>query len=144
MKVREIIRLDIPSSSEYVGVVRQTVEGIARRLSFSPDEIEDVKLAVGEACTNAIKHGVRHDARITIRYTICPDGLEIEVRNGVTTCKAPEVASCPPDPSAMNEGGLGLYLMQTLMDEVELSWEPGLVIVRMLKRTPQSRVPLGS
>ncbi|HOM71293.1 MAG TPA: ATP-binding protein, partial [Armatimonadota bacterium] len=50
------IRLEIPSATEYVGVVRRAVEGIARRMNFDSSEVEDLKLAVGEACTNAIKH----------------------------------------------------------------------------------------
>jgi len=46
-----------PISAAYVTVARQTVEGVAKRMPFARTEVEDVKLAVGEACNNAIKHG---------------------------------------------------------------------------------------
>ena len=59
MRQGEVVELEIPSAPEYVSVVRNAVEGIARRMEFSAGEIDDLKVAVGEACTNAVKYGCR-------------------------------------------------------------------------------------
>ena len=50
------VELSIPSISEYVGVARLAVAGVASRLKFTHEEIEDIKIAVSEACTNAVQY----------------------------------------------------------------------------------------
>ena len=52
-----VVRLEIPAVAEWVAVARLAVAAVASRQRFSVDEIEDIKLAVAEACTNAIQHG---------------------------------------------------------------------------------------
>ncbi|MGB9620018.1 MAG: ATP-binding protein [Armatimonadota bacterium] len=133
MKQGEVVELEIPSAPEYVAVVRCAVEGIARRMCFDPDQIEDLKIAVGEACTNAIKYGCpRGDFNnVDIRCIVCEGGLLVEVRNSVAGCFRPEV---PARPDLRREGGLGLYLIRHLMDEVDFEWDQNVAVVKMLKR----------
>lgn len=57
------IQIQIPSSAEYVRVVRLAVLGVASRMPFSYDDVEDIKLAVSEACNNAILHAASEAAR---------------------------------------------------------------------------------
>lgn len=52
----DFLEMKVPAKAEYVGVVRLTVSGIANRMGFSYDEIEDIKVAVAEACTNVVTH----------------------------------------------------------------------------------------
>ena len=134
MKQGEVVQLEIPSSPEYVAVVRHAVEGLAQRLQFSSIQIEDLKLAVGEACTNAVKYGCPADDDshlVEIKCTVVSDGLVIEIKNNIAECKSPSV---PNEPDLTREGGLGLYLMRKLMDEVDLTWDSEVATVRMLKR----------
>ena len=133
MKQGQVVELEVPSSPEYVAIVRQAVEGIARRMDFDEVQIEDLKLAVGEACTNAVRHGCAKDElqHIAIRCTVLTDGLSVEIRNGIADCDVPLV---PVKPDLTREGGLGLYLIRKLMDEVDIVWEPETAVVRMLKR----------
>ncbi|MFS8513265.1 MAG: anti-sigma B factor RsbW, partial [Planifilum fulgidum] len=49
---KDMIELTIPAKADFVGVVRLAVSGIASRMGFSYDDIEDLKVAVAEACTN--------------------------------------------------------------------------------------------
>jgi serine/threonine-protein kinase RsbW len=110
------------------------VEGIASRMHFTQPDIDDLKLAVGEACTNAIKHGCpsRHHPFITIICKVMPESLEIEVRNGLSGGQP-----CPsfvPVPDTSKEGGMGLFLMRKLMDEVDVIWKNRTASVRMVKR----------
>ena len=133
MNQGQTVELQIPSSPEYVAVVRRAVEGVARRMPFESGQVEDLKLAVGEACTNAIKHGSpegRPDV-VTVRCIIMPDGLLVEVQNCISECVSPEV---PTHPDLSKEGGLGLYLIRNLVDEVDLLWQKETAVVKMLKR----------
>ena len=133
MKQGQIVELEIPSSPEYVAIVRQAVEGIARRMNFDDVQIEDLKLAVGEACTNAVRHGcVKSDPQhVEVKCTVMNEGLSVEIRNDIDGCQVPKV---PATPDVTREGGFGLYMIRKLMDEVDIVWEPETAVVKMLKR----------
>jgi serine/threonine-protein kinase RsbW len=143
----------IPARPEWVRVVRLATAGVAARLGFSYDEVEDLKLAVAEACNNAILHG--NGGRIaapqsggaplvTVIWTILPDRLRISVSD---QGRLPAPGLALPEPSTqdageeeLREGGMGLLLIQTLMDEVELDSGPHAdTTLHMIKYAP--RVP---
>ncbi|MCX8053271.1 MAG: ATP-binding protein [Armatimonadetes bacterium] len=138
MKKGEVVELEIPSAPEYVSIVRSAVEGIAKRMCFDADQIEDLKIAVGEACTNAIKYGCPRDDvhNVDIRCVVCEDGLLVEVRNNVVGCCRLEV---PDHPDLAREGGLGLYLIRHLVDQVDFEWNHDTATVKMLKRLQPSQ-----
>lgn len=138
MRQGDCVELEIPSSPEYVAIARQAVEGVARRMPFDPDQIEDLKLAVGEACSNAVKYGCPKGSQhnVEIRCVIYSDALVIEVRNNIAGCGSPVV---PETPDLSKVGGLGLFLIRQLVDEVDLLWEREMAIVKMLKRVPAAQ-----
>jgi serine/threonine-protein kinase RsbW len=131
----EVMQLEIPSSPEYVAIARHAVEGIARRMHFDAGQIEDLKLAVGEACANAVKYSTCSDdnPNVEIKCVVMPDSLTVEVKNKYI---GPDQLSFPNALDPSREGGRGLYLMRQLMDEVHFEWKKGTAVVRMLKRTP--------
>ncbi|MGL5347154.1 MAG: anti-sigma B factor RsbW [Peptostreptococcaceae bacterium] len=108
--------MEIPANPDYVSIIRLTTSGIANRVGFSMDDIEDMKVAVSEACTNAIKHS--EDNKVNIAFNLLSDKLEIEIKdNG----KGYDVSSIEtPDLNNPKESGLGLFIIQTLMDEVNI------------------------
>ena len=112
----ETIKMDISANPDFVSIIRLTTSGIANKIGFSMDDIEDMKVAVSEACTNAIKHS--DDKNVSIVFTILEDGLEIEIKdNG----KGYDVKSInEPDLTNPKENGLGLFIIKTLMDNVNI------------------------
>ena len=134
MRQGEVVCLEIPSSPEYVAIARHAVEGVARRMKFTPSQIEDLKLAFGEACTNAVKYGCpcEETPNVEIKCVVFEDGLSVEIRNSISGCKHPKF---PAKPDITREGGFGLYMMRQLVDEVDLTWGQKTAIVRMFKRT---------
>jgi serine/threonine-protein kinase RsbW len=132
------VNLTIPAKPDYVGIARLTVSGIANRMGFSYDEIEDLKLALSEACTNAVDHAYcGGEGEIEVSCNIFPNRLEIEVidRGNSFDVKEVEQRTGPIelDPSnTLRERGLGLYLMKSLMDHVDIKGDNG-VIVTMTK-----------
>jgi serine/threonine-protein kinase RsbW len=106
------VELRIPARPEWVVVARLTVAAIANRLPFTIEDIEDLKLAIAEACTYVIAAGGDF---IDIVCETSPDFVRIRVRD-LGTIK-PEAAS--KHLSGASTEGLGIFLIQALMDEVE-------------------------
>ena len=82
----ETIKMEISANPDFVSIIRLTTSGIANKIGFSIDDIEDMKVAVSEACTNAIKHS--DDKSVSITYTILENGLDIEIKDNGKGCKA--------------------------------------------------------
>ena len=112
----ETIKMEISANPDFVSIIRLTTSGIANKIGFSIEDIEDIKVAVSEACTNAIKHS--YDKNVNITYTILKNGLDIEIKdNG----KGYDVKSIDePDLTNPKENGLGLFIIKTLMDNVNI------------------------
>ena len=112
----ETIKMEIVSNPQYVSVVRLTTSGIANKIGFCLDDIEDIKVAVSEACTNAIKHSL--DNKFYIEYTIFEDGLTIEIVDNGKGYNVDSVSK--PNLEEPKESGLGLFIIQSLMDDVKI------------------------
>ncbi len=119
-----VVTLSIPCAPEYVGTARLTILGVAGRMGFTYDQVEDIRLAVGEACTNAIDRALRGGngaapAPITIRSQVDATRLIIEIEDhagrpaSATDVEAPAVEIERMDPQE-----LGALLMEILVDEV--------------------------
>lgn len=127
----EQVEIRIPADPRWVRLVRLGAAGVASVMNFSVEEIEDIKLAVAEACNNAIlhsqpAHAPHNEALPTILITLIPsqDALEIRVEDQGRIAK--DITS--PAPQAKNSsldllpvGGLGLVIMQSVMDEARYS-----------------------
>ncbi|NGQ96052.1 anti-sigma B factor RsbW [Brevibacillus sp. SYP-B805] len=132
----DVIELTLPARAEYIGVARLTVSGIANRAGLPYDDIEDVKLAVAEACTNAVEHayGGKGTGRIFMRCAVHEDRLVIVVADDGGSFDIADIQKKlkPIDRSVpieeMTEGGLGLYLIHSVMDEVHITGDEGVVI----------------
>lgn len=115
------VELRIPSKAEWVAVARLAVAAVANRLHFSIEEIEDVKLAVAEACTNCIQHATGGD-QIEITCETHANGLTVRVRDYGIGLAPSEIKT--PQISEPRVGGLGVFLIRSLMDSVEYDVDP--------------------
>ncbi|SDO32082.1 anti-sigma B factor RsbW [Alkalicoccus daliensis] len=134
----ELIEMKVPARPEYVGVVRLTVSGIANRLGYSYDDIEDIKIAIAEACTNVVNHAYPDDTEqdsMHITFAVYEDRMELIVADQggavdvdqLNKGRGPITKEQPVED--LKEGGLGLFLIETLMDEVEIRGESGVMII---------------
>jgi serine/threonine-protein kinase RsbW len=121
----QAIELQIPARAEFVALVRLVVSSLASaRRILADDRVDDLKLAVSEACTNAIEaHGAASlDDRIVVRCWESDDRLEVSVEDRGEGFDPQSLPQHPPvtDPQRLNfERGLGIPLIRTLVDEVE-------------------------
>jgi serine/threonine-protein kinase RsbW len=135
----EIVQLVIPCRPEYVGVARLAVLGIASRMPFSYDEVEDVRLAVGEACTRAIERAGSHPATIRIVSTVAPHALTIEINDNVaeSDIAAPMEEAKLLEEAGVDQQGLGALLMEILVDEVKIETASTGTRVLLTKYAPE-------
>ncbi|WP_050613781.1 anti-sigma B factor RsbW [Bacillus testis] len=132
----EYVEMKIPAKPEYIGVVRLTISGIASRMGFSYDDIEDLKIATSEACTNAVQHAYKgmEEGEVTIGFGLYPDRLELMVADNGQSCNFDEVRQGlgpyekEQQVEFLREGGLGLYLIETLMDKVKIHQYQGVTV----------------
>ena len=117
----ETIKMEISANPEYVSIIRLTTSGIANKVGFCLDDIEDLKVAISEACTNAIKHSL--EDRFTIIYTMIEKGLTIEIIDNGKGYNTKEVSE--PDLDNLKESGMGLFIIKSLMDEVNVESTEG-------------------
>lgn len=113
------IELKIPGRPEFVVVVRLAAAAIAGRVGLSYDDIEDLKVAVGEACSVAILAGAPD---VAVSFEVSSDNLAVEI----THRPAKAVRSA--------ETELNRLLMQVLMDEVDSRATAAEHVTRMVKR----------
>ncbi len=129
----ELVELRIPARAEWVALARLAGATVANRLHFSIEEIEDVKLAVAEACAAIIQHEGRGEF-LFLTCEVSPQALRIRVRD------TGGHAAHPPDRQSINFeeariAGLGIFLIRTLMDEVSYDVHPQHGIdISMVKR----------
>lgn len=132
------IQIKIPAEAEYIDVVRLTLYGIANKLGFSYEEIEDLKVAVSEACNNVVVHAYDEVDKGIIELFFYSDakGLSIKIKDQGKSFKyQPHKDESSPlldkELNDLTEGGLGLYLMQALVDEVHVNTDEGTEVVLM-------------
>lgn len=130
------LRLCFPAQAEQVSRVRREVTAYVRRQGWSEDEAEEIVLAVGEACNNAVSYGSLHDGNNCIHLTAHQSRsgpLCIEIRNpGGNFSLDLERLRRLPDSAAIH--GRGFALMDALMDEVRVFSTGDETVVRLVKR----------
>lgn len=124
------MEFEIPARPEYLSLVRSlVVEAAEMDTNLSRERVEDFKVAVSEATTNAIEAHARacRDESIRIRCKITEARLEFHITDrgfGFYPDQI-QVLPEPDDPSRLNfERGLGIYLMRVLSDDVEIKSGP--------------------
>jgi serine/threonine-protein kinase RsbW len=143
-----ILELEIPASPEYIAIARLVVSSIASsRRNLPDDRIDDLKLAVSEACTNAIEAygpangeaGLALGAataaeRVRILVQDDDEKLEVNVADDGPGFNPNDLPAHPPvtDPDRLNfERGLGIPLIRTLVDDVQFASSADGTSVRM-------------
>ncbi|TPG70676.1 hypothetical protein EEL31_20880 [Brevibacillus laterosporus] len=76
--VPERIEISLPAKLDYVSIARLTISGVAHRMGFSIDVLEDLKLCVSEACANSILHAYPESDRSFQTVTICCELYTVE------------------------------------------------------------------
>ncbi len=115
----ERIQVSIPHRAEYISLVRLAVSSVANRMGFDVESIEDIKVAVSEACANAILHdGCPAGENFVLTCQLRERNLDIFVSDYGRGYEISKIRD--PEPDHLNEGGLGIFIIKSLMDEVKI------------------------
>jgi serine/threonine-protein kinase RsbW len=130
----------VPMGDDNELLVAHTVEEIARRLSFRPEAVNQIKHAVVEAIINASEHSLSPDRKIYQRFRVEDDKLVITISSRGIVPLSPEsrngereAAPGQIQATTANRRGLGLNMIKTLMDEVEFERVDDGTSLRMTK-----------
>lgn len=138
------VRLSIPAEADFVDIVRLSLYGFATKMGFSYEDIEDMKVAVSEACNNAIIHAYddNHTGQIDVYFEAQNEGIRISIKDFGSSFNYEKVAKNveslhDKQLSEVNIGGLGIFVMQALMDDVQVNNEKGteVILTKFLNRT---------
>lgn len=119
----DVVEVVVPARAEYLALVRLVVSAaVAIDAGLSENRIGDLKLAVSEACTNAMEasHGA-DDEQVLVRCSIDDERVEVLVRDRGAGFDPTTLRPHPPvtDPARLDfERGLGIPLIRALTDEV--------------------------
>ena len=126
------LNLTLPASADFIDLARLTLYGVANKMGFSYEDIEDMKVAVAEACNNVVVHAYPEGVEGTIELTFEMDDHSLSIHvsdNGLSFAFEERTSDEPPHTGKALEdisvGGLGIYLMQALMDEVKVTGDKG-------------------
>lgn len=145
---QDYIEMRLPASAEYVSLIRLTLSDVFSRAGASYDDIEDSKIAVSEAVTNAFKHAYKENPEtgmINLCFEIFDDKIKIVISDQGESFDYETTKSKlgPYDDNEnidfLREGGLGLFLIESLMDEVTVYKESG-VTISMIKYIKKEQV----
>jgi serine/threonine-protein kinase RsbW len=120
------VRLVVPAAPEYLRLVRLTAAGLASRLGFTFDEVEDLRIAVDELCFHLLGDGDEigdsGEARtMDLTYSAGSDFISITGRTGSS--------GNAPEPSELSE-----QILDALVDEHEVSGDDGVITFRLKKQ----------
>jgi len=149
--VEHRVELELPARPEYLAVVRSVVTEVAEVASSLPAaRIDDLRLAVTEACANAIDATRRAgdgDGSIRLRCELDGARVVVEVSDVAGGFDPDALVPHPPvtRPDRLEfERGLGIPLMRTLADEVTFRREHGGTVVRLVLHPGARPSPTGA
>jgi serine/threonine-protein kinase RsbW len=131
------LELSVPSRTEYIAVVRLIVSSlVSARRTVAEERIDDLKLAVSEACTNAIEANTAalQNQPVVVRVWEAPERLEVCIADSGAGFDPDVLPQHPPvtDPERLNfERGLGIPLIRNLVDAVRFESGPTGTLVWM-------------
>ena len=111
------VRLTLPARPDNVAVIRHVLGAFAEALQLPADLVEDMRLAVTEACTNVVRHAYHDGQPGPIDVVIRPNGDRLDL------IVSDRGAGIGPSPDLAGPG-LGLPLIAALADHVEIEHGP--------------------
>ena len=119
---QDLVEMRVPATSAYLAVLRTAAAGLAARLDFTLDEIEDLRIAVDEACALLLPSAVP-GADIRCAFVVGSDTLSV-------TVSAPTIGGKPP-----RRDTFAWTVLTALAGEVESSVDAdGLLTVGLRKQ----------
>ncbi len=127
--------LVVASRIESVEKVEELTDKITKSMKFSEKARDSIAIAVTEAVNNAIIHGNKLDPNKSVYVDIVAseEGIKITVRDEGDGFNPDEVPNPLAPENLLKESGRGIFILKSLMDEVEYNFSKGGTEVTMVK-----------
>ncbi len=128
------VEITVASHPRWLCLIRRVDTEYAELKGLDAQSAREVVLAVDEASANVIKHSYQgeYEQRLTVSALHSEDGIEVEIQDNGDPFNP--ISQPIPPPDELRAGGRGMFLMQTVMDEIEYERREGKNCVRMRKR----------
>lgn len=119
-----VTELRLPTRLGFEKVAMSTAASVAELMGFSSDRVEDLKTAVSEACINAIEHGnqLNELLGVVVTMSMSVESLEVRILDQGSGVQKDDMHVPDIDRKMLGEEnprGMGMFLIQALVDEVE-------------------------
>ena len=114
--MKDFITLSFPSHPKYLSLVRAVTAKIAELHGMDNLLVEDIKLAIDEACTNIMKHAYSGDTtkRIVLKYKTAQKGFKVIIEDNGVKARADLIKG--RDLDDIRPGGLGIHFIKRVFD----------------------------
>jgi len=132
------VLMQFPSNAANIGFARTAIAVFASQLDFTLDELDEIKIAVSEAVSNAVIHGYQGCVgQISVMCTLTENYIEICVQDGGKGMADVEKALEPAFTTQPDERmGLGLVFVKEYMDEVSIDSAIGKGTSLIMRKSP--------
>lgn len=133
------LTLQLPRDTRFVGLLRHIATCVFEDVGVPQEAADDIRLALSEACANAVRHAVGSNA-YSVVFTIDATGCTIEVLDLGPGFEFPSLDPDEAVPDADTETGRGLMLMQALVDDLQFDRQDDGTTVTLRKSWPDAGV----
>jgi serine/threonine-protein kinase RsbW len=124
---KDVVDLRVPADPSYVAIVRLAATGLAAHGQLTLDDIEDLRLAVDEACSLVLPHAVAGS----------PLDVRFEVEEGCLTA----TVGVRAEPGAQVDlTGFTWTVLSALVSAVEVSHDAGRLLITLTRRRPEAHL----
>jgi serine/threonine-protein kinase RsbW len=135
---KQIQTLSVDASTEHLAQVRDFVAAFAEHIGLTPKDTSEIRLAVDEAYTNIIKHAYKGNPAQKVQIEIGSDSNQLWISLmdkgrsfDPSTYREPDLMRRIKE---KKRGGMGVYLIHKLMDQVQYNRKNHANEIRMVKK----------
>jgi serine/threonine-protein kinase RsbW len=135
--MKDSLVITIPSHPKFLSVTRAVTSRIGQLYELAEETIEEIKLAVDEACANVIKHAYKGDTskKIMLKYQVTRDAFTVIIEDGGITARTGLIKGRSLDD--VRPGGLGVHFIKKVFDTFKFDKKKGkgnrLTLIRHMK-----------
>ena len=129
------VDLSIPMQPDMEVIATSVAESMGVFMGLEENKVDEVKIAIVEACINAFEHSKSEERRIDVSFSIDDSALTININDGGSGFDMDEAIAkiAEKRSEGIGDRGWGLTLIYELMDEVSIASTPKGTLVKMLK-----------
>jgi anti-sigma regulatory factor (Ser/Thr protein kinase) len=117
--MKESVSIAIPSHPKYLSVVRKTTDAFGKLYGITEQDLEDIKLAIDEACSNVIKHAYGGDEtkKIVVKYIVRKKLFKVIIEDSGFKAQIEFMQGRSLDD--VRPGGLGIHFIKRVFDGIQ-------------------------